>query len=53
MSQHLHSLKVGDKAEFKGALPILPYRVGQYSTLGLVAGGLLYSLDLAECNKSM
>mmetsp|Transcript_53491 Transcript_53491/g.87507 ORF Transcript_53491/g.87507 Transcript_53491/m.87507 type:complete len:290 (+) Transcript_53491:1-870(+) len=39
VSQHLHSLKVGDKAEFKGALPILPYRVGQYSTLGLVAGG--------------
>jgi len=39
VSVHLHGLRVGDAMEFKGALPVLPYRVGQYTTLGLIAGG--------------
>eukprot|EP00667_Euglena_gracilis_P014377 EG_transcript_14896 len=39
VSEHLHQLKPGDKMEFKGALPVLNYRVGQFTTLGLIAGG--------------
>lgn len=39
VSHRIHELKVGDTMEFKGAFPVLPYRVGQFTNLGLIAGG--------------
>jgi len=39
MSQHIHSLKPGDKLEIKGPLPKLQYKANMKREIGMVAGG--------------
>ena len=39
MSQHMASLKVGDKLDFKGPIVETKYAPNQYAQVGMVAGG--------------
>jgi len=39
MSQHLHSMNVGQRLEFKGPIPKYPWEANRHNHIALIAGG--------------
>lgn len=39
MTNHVHSLKVGDALGIKGPIPKFPYKANEFEEIGMIAGG--------------
>ncbi|GAA99887.1 uncharacterized protein L969DRAFT_95304 [Mixia osmundae IAM 14324] len=39
MTEHIHSLKAGDKLAMKGPIPKIAYKANEFETIGMVGGG--------------
>ncbi|OBZ66024.1 NADH-cytochrome b5 reductase 2 [Grifola frondosa] len=57
MSQHIHSLKPGDKLAIKGPIMKFPFKINEFQEIGMIAGGtgitpMYQVLEYALADKS-
>lgn len=53
MSEHIFSLKPGDRLDFKGPIPKLPYETNKWKHIGMVAGGTGITPMLQVVHRSL